>query len=378
VTRAPQSYAIDGKTHSSAPNADRFVFVLEQSLGHAAHALNLERVLGTLPVDASIIRLGPAAKKTRPIHAVTRNWSVEASWTARKAVSRRLRQPADGLFIHTQVASLMCQRLMRTVPTIISMDATPMNFDELGSGYAHNRQPSAVEWAKRKVNRSAFDAAAAIVTWSRWAATSLQDDYGIPSGKVHVIHPGVDLNRFKPAASRDHGSVRILFVGGDFVRKGGYDLLDAMTKLNGDVELDIVTSSPIRDIPAGPTVRIHTGLAPGSPELIALYQRADVFALPSTAECYGIVLSEALACGLPIVACRVGGVEDIVVHGESGLLVPPHDVGALTTALQRLINVPGLRHQMGEAGVRMAMREHDADRNCNAIVDLMRNLSCGS
>ena len=127
--------------------------------------------------------------------------------------------------------------------------------------------------------------------------------------KVQVIRPGVDLRRFRPRpAGRPPGPARILFVGGDFVRKGGDDLLEAVRYLGDSAELDLVTASAPPSLPGSPRIRVHVGLDHNSEQLFDLYRRADVFVLPSRGECYGHVICEALASGLPVVACDVGAV----------------------------------------------------------------------
>ena len=83
---------------------------------------------------------------------------------------------------------------MRRVPTVVSLDATPVNFDRVGSAYSHSVSNPAFEAAKRAVNRRTFGAAAGIVTWCRWAADSLREDYGVPGEKIRVIPPGVDVS----------------------------------------------------------------------------------------------------------------------------------------------------------------------------------------
>jgi glycosyltransferase involved in cell wall biosynthesis len=280
------------------------------------------------------------------------------------------------LFIHTQVSALFATKVMRSVPTVVSMDATPINYDSVGESYGHSRQGVPVEWLKRRVNRHALTAAAAIVTWSRWAAESVVGDYGIQEGKVHVIRPGVNLQRFRPGSKGSaQEAVRILFVGGDFARKGGEDLLEAMHHLGDRAELDIVTASPPAHIPPDLPVRIHLGLGHGSEELYDLYRRADVFALPSRSDCLPLVIGEALASGLPVVACNVGAVSEMVIDGHNGMLIPPGAAGDLTRALRELIDSPDLRRTMGARGLAMAQHEHDVDCNASKIFELMRQLS---
>jgi glycosyltransferase involved in cell wall biosynthesis len=357
-----------------------FVFVLEHALGHVVHARNLEQSLAEEPdIAARIIPIKHNDMRMASRVPGIRNWSFEASWAARTALRKCLRdQPVEALFIHTQTTSLLSVGVMRTVPTIISMDATPINFDSIGEGYAHRRQPGALEWGKLTIHRRTFAAARAIVAHSQWAAHSVVSDYGIPAKKVHVIRPGVNLGKFYPGVERQAEATRILFVGGDFTRKGGNDLLHAMGGLGGSAELDIVTSDPPATIPSGVRARVHVGLGHDSAKLFDLYRRADIFALPSRAECYGHVIAEALASGLPVVACDTGAVSELVVDGENGLLIPPAAPAALEAALRTLVDRPDLRRVMAERALGRARREHDARRNAKRLFELMRQVAGGN
>jgi glycosyltransferase involved in cell wall biosynthesis len=354
----------------------RMVFAVEQGLGHVTHGQNIERVLAeTAGIAPSFIRVEhrPPGRTSRlPLLS---NRSFEVSRDTRRALRRRLAEgPADALFFHTQVAALQSVRQMRAVPTVISMDCTPMNYDDFG--YGHTRQAAALEWVKWQASRRVFDAARAIVTFSSWTADSVVDDYRVPEHKVRVIRPGVDLTRFHPTRDRrPNARPRVLFVGGDFSRKGGEDLLEAINVLDGEVELDVVTGSRPSSIPTSAPTRVHLGLNHASDELFDLFRQADIFVLPARGECYGHVICEAMASGLPVVATHVGAIPEIVEDGVSGLLVPPSSPSALADALRVLARRPDQRRSMGARGVQLAHRDHDARRNIETLLELMTGVS---
>jgi glycosyltransferase involved in cell wall biosynthesis len=367
----------------------QFVYVLEQTLGNVVHGNNVLRVAAAQPdVSARSVPVhydGAALRRRVPVLG---NWTMDASWQARRGVLQALAgRPADALFVNTQCCAHLLRDVMRTVPTVVSMDATPVNFDSVGASYGHRTRSRLVERAKLGVIRTALTGAAAITTWSHWAAESVVRDYGIPATRVRVIRPGVRLDRFHPPASPPPaspppasqrpagGPPRLLFVGGDFERKGGYDLLTAMDRLGPVAELDIVTSSPPASPP--PYARVHVGLGHDSTELFTLYQRADIFVVPSRGDVYGLVYPEAMACGLPLVACDVGAARELVIPSETGLLVPPGSPDELAEALRILIESPDLRASMGARGLQLAREQHDADRTCAEIVDLMREVAAG-
>jgi glycosyltransferase involved in cell wall biosynthesis len=218
-----------------------------------------------------------------------------------------------------------------------------------------------------------FRQASGFTVWSRWAQDSLCRDYGVRSDLITVIPPGVRLDLFpfgaQPRRARPPGKPRVLFVGGDFERKGGPLLLACMhAGLAEWCELDIVTSRPI---PERPGVRAHYGLSPNDPRLLALYRDADIFAMPTQGDCLAVVLGEAMAAGLPVVTTTVAAQPENVDDGRSGVLIPPADGDALGRALLRLATDQDLRQRMGQAGRSIAEARYDAARNADRIADVV-------
>jgi glycosyltransferase involved in cell wall biosynthesis len=169
-----------------------------------------------------------------------------------------------------------------------------------------------------------------------------------------------------PRPSRD-GAFRVLFVGRLVERKGVAGLLDAVGRLPAALgtRLEIIGEGPERPRleaqirQAGLHDRVVLRGRVSTADLRAAYAAADVLVLPSVldsrsdTEGLGVVLLEAMSYGVPVIASRIGGIPDIVGDGETGLLVPPGDPGALAAALERLAVDPGLRQRLGSAG-----REH--------------------
>jgi glycosyltransferase involved in cell wall biosynthesis len=165
--------------------------------------------------------------------------------------------------------------------------------------------------------------------------------------------------------------VKVLFVGGDFERKGGPLLLDSMRNdelLSERCELHLVTGA---SIDPQPNVYVHRGVTANSPELLDLFSQADVFVLPSYAECLAVVLMEATAAGLPIITTEVGALAEAVEPGQSGLTIRPGDGAGLRQALETLVVDPARRRQMGRAGHTLAQRKFNAHRNNHALLDLV-------
>jgi glycosyltransferase involved in cell wall biosynthesis len=358
---------------------------MEQTLGHRTHYSNLESILEDeqrlRPVWVPITWEASGLAGSLPVYRS--NWTLRAGLRARSALGRVQREsPLDALFVHTQVPAVMLGKWLRRIPTIVSLDATPRQYDQLGQFYQHSIGSPRAERFKWKANRRCFDRAFALVTWSEWARRGLIDEYGIPAEKVSVISPGVRRGRWqRPSGlTRSSDEVRILFVGGDLDRKGGTLLLQAFRSLRDELEagrgcpgprltLDLVTQTPVDPVPG---VVVHHDLTANSAELISMYHAADIFCLPTHGDCLPMVLAEAGAAGLPLVATDVGAISEVVRNGETGILVPVDDLDALTGALRTLVEEPSTRLRMGANAADLIAREHDADSNARRLVDLLR------
>lgn len=351
-------------------------FVIEQVLGHITHAHNLQTHVPQDPEVRAHWGLVPyevqGVASRLPVYRS--NWTLRVGIRARRAlasIERRAR--LDALFFHTQVPAMLTLDWVRRIPSIISLDATPLQYDQLGPFYAHSPGAPWVELLKWRLGRTCFDAAAHLVTWSEWARKSLIDDYGISGDKVTVVPPGVTVQDWLRPQPRNAGAetVKILFVGGDLERKGGKLLIESFRTLRPlGVELHLVT----RDrVPAEPGLFVYNALQPNSPALKALYHECDIFALPTFGDCLPMVLSEAGAAGMAVVSTRLAAIPEVVRDGETGLLVPVGDGNALTAALRRLIADPALRLSLGERAVVHVSARYDTRKNSRRLLELLKS-----
>jgi glycosyltransferase involved in cell wall biosynthesis len=162
--------------------------------------------------------------------------------------------------------------------------------------------------------------------------------------EVRLIPSAVDV---PPHVGEEAEPPEVLFAGRLSPEKGILDLVEA----TDGIKLVVAGDGPLRaHVPGALGFVPHDALGP-------LYERAAVVACPSHREGFGVVCAEAMAYGRPVVAGAVGGLLDLVVHEETGLLVPPGDVGALRQALERLLADKELRRRLGEAG-RERIRRH--------------------
>src|SRR5436190_5382695 len=181
-------------------------FVMEQTLGHVTHSQNLRQAVETRSeISAEWLAVPFAARGAERLIPVMRsNWSVRASWRARRALDAAMsRSRFDIVFFHTQVTSLFSHSIMRRLPSIVSMDATPMNYDSIGASYGHSPAGGGMlDRRKYELNKRSFQSAAALVTWTEWARQSLVSDYGVDPEIVRVISPGAATEFFELGQSR--------------------------------------------------------------------------------------------------------------------------------------------------------------------------------
>jgi glycosyltransferase involved in cell wall biosynthesis len=337
-------------------------YVMEQTLGSVTHYLNLRQEEDAFDGDRP--RWLPI-----PFEASRVPWTISGGISARKAL-RAAFPEVDGAFIHTTTLAPLSADLFRHLPTVLSTDGTPYNKRAMRTAYDLKEESRLAEFAKRSLYRGVFKQAAGFVAWSSWAAASFVEDYRCREADVRVIPPGINPQEFAPG-DRSHELPRVLFVGGDFKRKGADLLLDVFRRrLRGRAELVLVTKS---GVPSEPGVSVHTNVSANSPELRRLYATSDVFALPTRADCYPLVCMEALAAGLPMVATRVGGIPDLVREGTTGHLIDVDDGAALGDALESLVENRTRREAMGAAGRAYAAESFDSRTNARALFEFVRS-----
>lgn len=212
--------------------------------------------------------------------------------------------------------------------------------------------------------------------------------------KCEVIPIGIDVKRFAPSNGEQafvheirskYGEKIVLFVGRLAYYKGVDYLVRAMKEVEGTLLLvgDGPLEAKMKDLAASTGI-VHKCVFLGkvSDEELPLYFHAcDVFVLPSVAEteAYGIVQLEAMACGKPVVSTNLPtGVPFVNLHGQTGLIVPPADVGALAGAINRLLDDAELREKYGDFAKQRVQREFTRDSMIDKVYQLYRRVADGS
>jgi glycosyltransferase involved in cell wall biosynthesis len=302
-------------------------------------------------------------------------------WNMGLLARRRLRARGlahfDVLHFHRQATAYASLDLMERWPSIVSLDCTQ-------TCVMQDATSAAERWSLRfnlRRDGEILKRAATIVSTSRWAEREIHRLYPDCRTPIRVLQNPVMLDLFDTAwiderRARGNGRPRCLFVGGDFPRKGGYDLLAAWERgqFARRADLTLVTEWPIdRRLPDG--VEQVRGVRGHTPQWKDVWRRADLFVMPTRNEAFGLVFQEAAAAGLPAIGTHLNAIPEIIEEEETGILVRPGAVDELAAALERLIASAELRERMGRAARRKIERDGDPDAHRRALVDIIRTVA---
>jgi starch synthase len=298
---------------------------------------------------------------------------------------------ADLVHSHTWYANLAgyLASLLYGVPHVMTAHSLeplrPWKAEQLGGGYAIS------SWCER----TAIESAAAVIAVSQGMAADIRQTYpAVPAERVHVIYNGIDAQQYQP----DHGRnvldslgidplrPSVVFVGRVTRQKGLSVLLRAAEQIDAAAQLVLCAGqADTPELEAEVTGLVNhlratrSGMIwiPGmlaKHEVIQILSHATVFACPSLYEPLGIVNLEAMACGAAVVASAVGGIPEVVLDGETGLLVPPGDEKALAAAINSLLRDPTRIAAMGARGRVSAESDFSWDRIARQTADVYRRL----
>lgn len=214
-----------------------------------------------------------------------------------------------------------------------------------------------------------------IFPMSRWLAHSFVNDFKVDATKVIPVGAGINLPRIKDPANKNPKKPKILFVGKDFERKGGYVLLDAfrdVKKVIKNVELIITGPANIPGLPDGARCEgfISKNSDEGMEKLLTLYSEASIFALPSLYEPFGIAFAEAMAHKLPCIGTNNCAMPEIIDDGINGFIVKPNDSKLLADRIITLLQDHELRESMGEA----AYKKYYSNYRWKIVTDKILNV----
>jgi len=328
-------------------------------------------------------RLWPASARVKNLDLFRFRAELNAGWLARRRIDALLRadRPIDVMHFHHQATAFGSVALMRRIPTVISIDCTQ------ACVMADATSPLELASYGPNVRRDGeiFRAAKVIVSPSQWAANCVRTEYPDCDAEIVILPVPVDLDAFSEAwieerrvrASTPGYRPRVLFVGGDFQRKGGYDLLRMWRehRFGERADLHLMTSASIDPQSLSGGVHIHFGIDAHTPGWLDLWRKADMFVLPTRNEAFGMVFQEAAAAGLPAIGPRLNAIPELIADGRTGLVIPPQDDRALADAIERLLSSPDLRAEYGRHGRHMVTEKAHPVRYRATLMDMFERLS---
>jgi alpha-maltose-1-phosphate synthase len=301
---------------------------------------------------------------------------------------------------YTDMGGLLAGKLWG-VPYVLSIHSLeplrPWKVEQLGNAYHLS------SW----MERTALEQADAVIAVSAETRHDVVRLFDVDATKVHVIHNGIDLAEYRPTGATDalarHGidpaKPYLLFVGRITRQKGIIHLVDAIPQIDPDLQIVLAAGAPdtpeigremsarVTEVSAKRQGVIWLREMLPRRDLVQLYEHAAVFCCPSVYEPFGIINLEAMACETAVVASRVGGIPEVVVPGETGILVDlvlrpgtfePVDPAAFSAGLAAAINClaadPDLCARMGRQGRQRALDHFSWDAIAEATLSLYRTL----
>jgi len=221
-----------------------------------------------------------------------------------------------------------------------------------------------------------------IITVSQTACQHIAKTFGISEAKLRVIYNGIDTDIFSPSPEVNHLENRLLVViSRDTAVKGLRHMLEALAILRQKHNLELIVVAKETDNSTTQELIINLGIKDyvkfideiDTAELVNQYRLANIVAIPSIYEGFGLPAAEAMACGVPVVSTTAGALPEIV--GDAGILVPPADAKALAEAISALVVSPNKRKHLSEMGRKRVMQmfnwrntaQHTADVYAEAI-----------
>jgi glycosyltransferase involved in cell wall biosynthesis len=269
--------------------------------------------------------------------------------------------------------------LVCTVHSTWKGEAEAIRGEPYGRLNANEKFLVSVNWFLRFFEEGMLKRARKIIAVSRFTKWELTNYYRIPESKIRVIHNGVDVNKFKPAADKrkvkaelgfNTDDLAIVSVGRLYARKGLFTLIESMPAvvkrfptakfiISGKGQSDEMHKlTAYADKLGVKSNTVFTGYYPDK-KLPKLYQAADVFAFSTFYEHHPFAVLEALATGLPVVTTTVGGIPETIENGKNGFLVEPFKPKAFSEKILYLLDHPAFAAEMGAQARKTIVEQYD-------------------
>ena len=229
-------------------------------------------------------------------------------------------------------------------------DSTPAQLQEL---YGGRSSPLGERLAYIGLRRASENVHFLCV--SHWYKAALRAEYGIVESRTSLLPFAADTDLWTPGHRPEPSRPLVVFIGGDFIRKGGPLLREVAASMVNEADFVYVTRE---EQAPGQNETFRTGLTADSPDLIEIMRSATVFVIPSLADCSSIVSIEAASCAKPVVASAVGGIPEVVIDGTTGMIVAEHSAEAYRSVIRRYLGDRMLRELHGANGRKHATEHH--------------------
>lgn len=234
-----------------------------------------------------------------------------------------------------------------------------------------------------RIEKMAYSNSDFTIAPSEFSKKALREAFGLLENKVKVVPHGVDISRFAPREKKSK-SIRLLFVGGLEERKGVRYLIEALSSvinIHSGVELILVGNGAqepeLKELARKLNLEKHikfAGYVNGwSNEITNYYNSADIFVFPSLKEGFGMVLMEAMACGLPVISTNTSAIPEVV--GDAGILVEPKNPQALAEAIINLIENEELRKELGKKGRKRVEENFTWDKVAEKMIKIYEEVA---
>ncbi len=366
--------------------------------GAGVHVSNLTQALSKIPnmdIEVRTLRVGEephseeVSVKRYDSWPLLREKSEPSSRSLFEAFSVDLamvKDRTDSEIVHvhtwyTSLAGFFAKQLydVKLVATAHSVEPKrPWKREAMGNAYRLST------WAER----TCLEACDRVIAVSNEDKRDIIECYGIDESRIDVIPNGIDITKYRRREDSpvlDRYSVEkpyVLFLGRLSRQKGVFDVVEASSKLPEGVKMVLVTGRADEkgvEEEFGRMVKDRENIVwinrmLTEEEAVALYSGAEVFTAPSLYEPFGLINLEAMACGRPVVSTRVGGIKDVVIEEETGLLVPPNSPDELAKALNELLSNKALAEEMGRKGRIRVEREFSWERVAEKTLALYKSL----
>jgi len=293
-------------------------------------------------IDASMGRFAKRFNDLINFHPIFYRWkerrhkSIPTLNLHSKIACRKAKEFAGDYEFYFQQRALFDPSDWAETPYCIYTDCTHQNTLQNWDKWSPFSQKELKQWLERE--KAIYDNATLLFPWSDFAAQSMIHDYGQPPEKVIVAGSGINFTE-SPQDHGDYDGLTILFVGYDFERKGGPDLLRAFELVKKEIcSAQLIIGGPPIPTGAGADGVTWVGSISSRSQMAELYKRASLFVMPSVYEPWGSVYLEAMAHGVPCIAANKSAAPEIITNGVDGALVEPGNIEMLAKAIVDLLS----------------------------------------